>query len=324
MPLLHGNLHQSALHQKQMRILFITATRLGDAVISTGILNHLLMTYPSARFTVACGPVAAGVFARMPRLERLIVVTKQPYDMHWLHLWRLCAPHVWDMVFDLRGSGLSWFLLSRKRIIIRGGRRPGRRVTQLGQALGLSPAPMPVAWIGAEDQETADGIVSATHADQQMIGLGPTANWNGKVWPATHFLRLWAMIAAEYPDARPVIFYGPGDAERDMAAPLLQLPNAIDAGGRFSIPQTAALLSRCALFVGNDSGLMHLSAACAIPTLGLFGPSRASEYAPAGPHATWIAAPGPEGNAPIAALDPVDVSRKALALLASHSESLSR
>ena len=48
-----------------MRILFITSNRIGDAVLSTGLLDHLIRTYPQAQFSVACGTVAAGVFARI-------------------------------------------------------------------------------------------------------------------------------------------------------------------------------------------------------------------------------------------------------------------
>jgi ADP-heptose:LPS heptosyltransferase len=48
------------------------------------------------------------------------------------------------------------------------------------------------------------------------------------------------------------------------------------------LPEAAACLARVALFVGNDSGLMHLAAAAGAPTLGLFGPTPADEYGPAG------------------------------------------
>ena len=51
------------------------------------------------------------------------------------------------------------------------------------------------------------------------------------------------------------------------------------------MPEAAACLARCALFVGNDSGLMHLAASSGAATLGLFGPTPVQEYAPAGPRA---------------------------------------
>jgi ADP-heptose:LPS heptosyltransferase len=69
---------------------------------------------------------------------------------------------------------------------------------------------------------------------------------------------------------------------------LAALPDAIDLVGRLSLPEVAACLARCALFIGNDSGLMHLAAATGAPTLGLFGPTPAEEYAPAGVRATEV------------------------------------
>lgn len=79
-----------------------------------------------------------------------------------------------------------------------------------------------------------------------------------------------------------------------MAAPVLAAlgERAVDLVGRVSLPEAAAVLARAALFVGNDSGLMHLAAATGTPTLGLFGPSRVEEYAPAGRRAGFVAAPG--------------------------------
>ena len=69
----------------------------------------------------------------------------------------------------------------------------------------------------------------------------------------------------------------------------------MDLVGRLTLPEAAAVLARCALFVGNDSGLMHLSAATGTPTLGLFGPSRVEEYAPAGRRTATAVAPDSPG-----------------------------
>ncbi|MSO99852.1 MAG: hypothetical protein EXR07_02195 [Acetobacteraceae bacterium] len=66
--------------------------------------------------------------------------------------------------------------------------------------------------------------------------------------------------------AVPAIVAGPGDSENAIARPVLEaLPGAIDRIGRFSLPEIAAFLSRTALFVSNDSGLMHTAAAFSRP-----------------------------------------------------------
>jgi heptosyltransferase-3 len=278
------------------RILFITATRLGDAVLSTGLLEHLLRTRPDARFTVACGPVAAGLFQRMPRLERVIVVEKQRYDLHWLSLWRACVGTRWDLAVDLRGSAVTLALWAGRRAIMRGGRRPGHRTLHLAGVLGVEPAPMPVMWIGEEDRAVAEALLPGG----PYVALGPTANWAGKVWPAARFAALFERLRDGMPGVRPVVFAGPGEAEHAMAQGVIdRLDDAVDLRGRLSLAEVAACLARCRLYVGNDSGLMHLSAATGTPTLGLFGPSRASEYAPAGSRTAFVVAPGAEGAAPI-------------------------
>jgi ADP-heptose:LPS heptosyltransferase len=297
-----------------MRILFITATRLGDAVLSTGLLDHLLRTHPDASITVACGPVAAGIFDRMPRLERLIVVDKQKFDLHWWRLWRACAVTRWDLAVDLRGSALTLLLRARRRAIMRGGRRPGHRLIHLAGALGLTPPPTPVAWISPADHATASALLPP---ETPLIGLGPTANWSGKIWPPDRFVALFHALADGQTGARAVIFGGPGATERAAADPVLAaLPGAIDLVGRLTLPQAAACLTRCALFVGNDSGLMHLAASAGTPTLGLFGPTPADEYAPAGRCTAAVLAEGPPGDTPMTELPVAAALRAALDLLA--------
>jgi ADP-heptose:LPS heptosyltransferase len=81
-----------------------------------------------------------------------------------------------------------------------------------------------------------------------------------------------------------------------MAAPLLAaLPQALDLVGTLSLPEVAAVLQRSALFIGNDSGLMHLSAAAGAPTIGLFGPTDAATYGPVGRCATAVVAASMDG-----------------------------
>ena len=296
-----------------MRILFITATRIGDAVLSTGLIDHLLRTHPDARFTIACGPVAEGVFARMPNRERTLVVDKQRFDRHWLTLWAQTVTTIWDLAVDLRGSALTLLLPARRRLIMRGGRRPGHRLTHLAGALGLPHMAQPVAWTAPEDRARAQALMPG---EAPVIGLGPTANWSGKVWPPERFVALFHALQAALPGARAAVFAGPGTAERAMAAPVLEaLPGAIDLAGGLTLPEAAACLARCQLFIGNDSGLMHLAAAAGAPTLGLFGPTPASEYAPAGRRTAAVLASGAAGAAPMSALGVEAALAAAMALL---------
>ncbi|WP_408869675.1 glycosyltransferase family 9 protein [Commensalibacter nepenthis] len=275
-------------------ILFITSTRLGDAVISTGILNHLIQTYPNAEFTIACGSVAAGIFDRMPRRKTTLIMEKQNYDLHWLILWKQCILHPWDLIVDLRGSAISYVLRAKKRVVLRGGRIKERRIEYLAKAFQLQPTPFPVAWVWEEDQQIAKQYLP----DDFYIALAPTANWVGKVWDINRFIALAQKIQTLFPQCKFAVFYGAGQQEYAMAKPLLEadLP-IINVGGDFKLCQVAAMFQRCKGFVGNDSGLMHLAAACQIPVLGLFGPSQVTEYAPAGLYAQAVVANGDEGKA---------------------------
>lgn len=275
-----------------MRLLFITATRIGDAVLSTGILDHLVRAHPGIRVTVACGPAAAGLFLHVPGLEQVVAMKKRPLTLHWLELWRASVGRRWDIAVDLRGSAITGLLRADRRIVRRGGRKGVHRVAELGALLGLDPPPLPRVWTSQAEQDSARRRIPP---GAPVIGLGPTANWPGKVWPPEKFVALFdALASGPLPGARVAIFAGPGEAERAGADAVLRaLPQrrAIDLAGNLSLTEAAACLARCDLYVGNDSGLMHLAAAAGAPTLGLFGPSPPEEYAPAGPNAAFVRTP---------------------------------
>ncbi len=292
-----------------MRILFVTSNRIGDAVLSTGLLDHLIRTYPDSRITVACGPVAEGVFARMPNLDRLLLLEKQKYGRHWLGLWAATVGTVWDLVIDIRASALAYLVPTRRRAVMR--KRAGHKTAQLATLLRLAPPPLPVAWTAPEDRARATALLPP---GPPVIALAPTANWGGKVWPPDRFVALYGALAAgPMAGARVAVFGGPGAQERALAAPVLTaLPHAIDLVGALTLPEAAACLARCALFVGNDSGLMHLAAAAGAPTLGLFGPTPAEEYAPAGRRTAVAVARGPA----MADLPVADALAAAVGLLA--------
>jgi heptosyltransferase III len=268
-----------------MRILFVTSNRLGDAVLSTGLLDHLIRTSPRARITLVCGAVPASLFVHMPLLDRIIVLEKRPWSLHWLPLWADVVLHRWDLVVDIRSSALSWLVPTKHRAVMRP--RPGHKSVQLAAILDLPVPPLPVVWPSDPDRALAARTLPS---DRPVVALAPTANWPPKIWPAERFAALFRALEAEHlRGAVPVIFAGPGRSEAESAAALQQLlPEAMELTGRLTLTEIAACLERVSLFVGNDSGLMHVAAAAGAPTLGLFGPTPAAEYAPTGRHAAAV------------------------------------
>lgn len=268
-----------------MRILFITANRLGDAVLSTGLLNQLHLQFPKAKFTVVAGPAAAGIFEALPNLERLIVMRKLPWARHWWELWKqLWSTRFW-LVIDLRGSGIGQFLLARRRRSFNGSGSRLHKVLVLSNFMKLKAPAAPHVWISDAQKQAAAALWPDD--GRPVLALGPTANWGGKIWPADRFaelaLRLTAKDGGLLPGARIVIFGGPGEeALAQPVADALPADRTVNLVGKIDLPVIAAAMQRCALYIGNDSGLMHLAAASGTLTLGLFGPSRETVYGPWG------------------------------------------
>ena len=269
----------------------MTSNRVGDAILSTGLLNHLLEQYPTATATVACGPSAVSLFRPCNRIDEIIALKKMRFAGHWLRLWVRSVGTFWNIVVDLRASALSWSLPHARHFIFKSTDEPVHRVVSLGKTLGLSEPPAPLVWLSEDHASRAQDLVP----DGSVLALGPTANWGGKQWPAVSFLELAQKLTqpgAVLADARVAVFGAEG--ERDMVGPLLAgLPpeRTIDLVGRTDLPLAAACIRRCRLYVGNDSGLMHLAAAAGAPTLGLFGPSPEQYYRPWGRHTGFVRTP---------------------------------
>ena len=269
-----------------MNILFVTSSRIGDAVLSTGVLDHLVCEHPDARITIACGPVAAPLFEAVPNLSRIIVMEKKPFALHWLKLWAMCVGGYWSLVVDLRASALAWFLPARRRRVLGTSRELVHRVRRLSDLFGLDEPKAPRLWTEPRHEEEAARLMPA---DELVLALSPTANWRGKQWRAENFTALAERLTGPrgiLPGA-PVAVFGAA-SERPAARPVIDaIPRQrrVDLVGKVDLLTAFACLKRCAFFVGNDSGLMHIAAAARVPTLGLFGPSRVEHYAPWGEHA---------------------------------------
>jgi heptosyltransferase-2 len=110
--------------------------------------------------------------------------------------------------------------------------------------------------------------------------IAPGASYGAaKCWPPERFAQLADRLISEC--GADVIFFGtPG--EKEIAARIIanMKEPAISLVGNTSMRELAALFASCSVFIGNDSGAMHVAAAAALPVIGIFGPTDPEGTAP--------------------------------------------
>lgn len=154
-----------------------------------------------------------------------------------------------------------------------------------GLALYLDD-PAAAVFPSMEDFDFADDFLRGMK--EPIIALHPGSGGARKNWPLESWRELIAELLA---DSGSLLVVG-GEAEH---ATLAQLDTVFPGQLRFArdlaLPHLAAVLARCARFVGHDSGISHLAAAVGTPCVLLFGPTDADVWAPANAHVRVLAAP---------------------------------
>lgn len=274
-------------------ILFITSSRIGDAVLSTGVLNYLYQTYPDAKITIGCGPLASSLFEGFPNIERIIPIKKQRHNKHWIAFWKQVVGTKFEVVVDLRNSAVSRLIRARHRYVF-GSHidKSLHKVVQNASVLGIDSVPAPKLYYSKEQMEKAEALIPD---GDLVLGVGPTANWAGKTWPEDRFIEIVKWMTAHdglMPNARVAVFAAPGEEEAARTV-LASVPEGrkLDIIAKTDPGTAAATLARCDYYIGNDSGLMHCAAAGGVQTFGLFGPSYPHLYRPWGVRADYISTP---------------------------------
>jgi heptosyltransferase III len=281
------------------RILFIAGNLIGDVVMSTGLIAHLAATNPEARFTIVCGRAAAQLFEAFPQLDRVVPMAKAKGGRHWQKLLAELKGQSFDLSVDLRGSLVTWLIASQKRHVKRRMLAP-HAVDDLAASIGLKTAPLSRVWLSDAAREAARGWLETQ--GRPVLVLCPGASWTGKRWLLERFAMLGRKlveVGGALEGGRIVVVGGPDEAT-EMAALGVALEglDVVVSDPRTPLLHAAALFEGTRLFVGNDSGLMHLAAASGAPTLGLFGPTDERRYGPRGAFTASVRGDGVDFKAP--------------------------
>lgn len=260
----------------------MTQTNIGDVLISTVLLDRLLTTYPDAIVDVVAGKRSVELFEALPNLGVLIPIVKKKHHMHYFDVWKKLAKYKYDLIVDLRGSGLSYFLRGKKKLRFTPKDKNIHKATQMASLWPMDKPFKQRVWPNeSTKKEITEEVVKLN--PEILVGVGPTSNWIGKTWPQRNF----ALVANSlikmpgYENTKFVIF-GAEHERKEVADFIDHIPEdrRIDLVGKTSITEAYTWMTHLSGFLGNDSGLSHLAAAANIPTLTLFGPTYEHLYAP--------------------------------------------
>ncbi|TAJ29787.1 MAG: putative lipopolysaccharide heptosyltransferase III [Nitrospirae bacterium] len=291
-------------------ILVIKLRYIGDVLLATPVLRALRDRFPDARITAAVNRGTEDILKWNPDLNEVLVVERGGLGTQGRFV-RDLRRRRFDCIVDLTDGDRSAILAGLSGAPIRIGfndehRWRGLLYTSVAtgrrdavhrvehdleavRALGIEPKPAPlVLRTSPQDEEEAAGILrdisdgaSEGKGGRPLALLQPGARYWFKAWPVERFAALADRLTDVY-GCR--VLVGGDVRERDVAEAVRSKARSAPAvlAGRTTLLQYAAVLKRCALFVGNDNGPMHMAAALGMPVVALFGPSDPREWGPRG------------------------------------------
>ncbi len=298
--------HPSRVH----RILVRSTNWIGDVVMISPALAALRRHYAGARIEVVATPGVADCLRGDPSVDEMIVFERRGRDAGAAGLLRF-ARRLRERRFDLAvlfpkaiGAALMAWLA---RIPVRIGLATDWRAWLLTHAvpfhgglverhhleifLDVARAagctvddPSPSFHLADEDLAWADAFLRERNAGRYpfLLALHVGASKRQRGWHHERFAEA-AMRIAESRNGGVVLLGAAGDREETDRVAARLGGRALDACGRSTIRQMAALIARCSLFLGNDSGPMHLAGALGVPVVAVFGPGDPERTAPRTP-----------------------------------------
>jgi heptosyltransferase III len=273
------------------RILVIRGGAIGDFILTLPAIRLLRDHIPNAQIEIlGYKPiielaVAAGIADSTRSLEhasmaRLFVPRADPGDAlrDYLRSFNLIVSYLFDPDGILRGNmeaiGVKTFLEAPHQVVPGAGHAAeqlARPLQRLAMFLDDPAARIPVA-------------PAAPRPEKPRLAIHPGSGSMKKNWPAGNWARLGVELSAAFPQFEMVLVTGEAEAERGITREMLDAWRGVPFVHWNELPLTelAARLTSCAGFVGHDSGISHLAAACGLTCLLFFGPTDPATWAPRG------------------------------------------
>lgn len=299
-----------------MNILLVRLRLIGDVVFTTPLVRALRRRYPDAHLTYVVEPLAAPVVLGNPHIDNVVVVPKRSGLARWrddLSCARRLRARRFDMAIDLHGgprsAWLTWASGAPMRIGYRMAGHSWMYTHVVDRADDLLPRHSVVkqwdllAPLGIDAcQPARDAVEMSGDADadgrvarrlrtagvgplHQLIVLHVSAGNPFRRWPPEAFATVVTELARRDPGRRVIVTSGPSDAGAagaivESARSRLGSAATGVSHGQFDIGELQALAARAAVYIGGDSGPLHIAATTQTPIVALFGPTLAERSMP--------------------------------------------
>jgi heptosyltransferase-3 len=281
-------------------LLLVAIRQIGDVLLATPLLRSLRRAYPEAAIDVLVYSEKGGMLEGNPDCNEVIAVDEHPDLRGTLRLLRRIFRR-YDLALTIQATDrahlYSWLAAGRRVGLVPdlGAASAWKRrscaswaaldnvdthtVAQnlvLADLLGIPRCHevVPPRDAGAERELAALPLA----AGEPIAVLHPFPMWRYKRWTREGWEALIAWLRAR--GLQVVLTGGPEPEERAFCAALAADTGALDLAGRLPFGVLAALLQRARLYVGPDTSVTHLAAACGTPTLALYGPSNPVKWGP--------------------------------------------
>ena len=276
------------------KILVFSFSFIGDAVLSTSVIQPLRKHFLDAHITYLVGPRAFDLLATDPNIDATLVYDNRSEHAGWkgrLRLIKNLRRGKFDLVINLRDSLTAWCIGAEHWGMAHGdsNRHAVTRYLEVLQRQGVDTTDA-----SPYLQLTETEYVNARHflaeagqtSEQLLIGIHPGGNWDYKLWDAKNYATA-ASILAEKLNATILLFAGPNESELQAnVAEMMDVPPILVHTD--DLRHLAALISVCDVYIGNDTGPMHIAGAVDTPVVALFGSTNHIRSGPYGDKRTVV------------------------------------
>jgi len=291
------------------RILLIRLSAIGDVIRVLPALHAIRDRYPHAQIDWAVEPKSADILQDHPAIDQILVFEREGSFLQGTQaFYRFCKQlreNRYDVVVDFHGILKSGLMMKATRAGRRLAFAPPRS-QELSHLFATETVPLPTQPLNRIEENlymcraleaesdhlevaiavpdfVADTVESwyedTFDSGKQLVIVHGPVDRPEKQWPLSHFSKLSDLLLA---DGRfeVVLTWGPGQAKVAQTIEAGALRKPVVAPVLPTLRHFAALCDLADLFVGCDSGPMHLASAMDLPVVGLFGGTDPRRHAP--------------------------------------------